>query len=156
MLRHRQTGKVLTLKAGMRACRSTCVRVRGLGRRGGGEHVALFFRGPALNDDGGRSKLQALGYDILPSTTAVFSYAIGSRKLSPNEQFFCWSSNSSKFATNNSNKTRHVIYSRQQSLHQRKWNHKRLNRDGTLFLTRGGCVSCLRACFGARLLLQSY
>ena len=28
-----------------------------------------------------------------------------------------------------------------------------MNRDGTLFLTRGGCVSCLRACFGARLLL---
>ena len=28
------------------------------------------------------------GYDILPSTTAVFSYAIGSRKLSANEQFF--------------------------------------------------------------------
>ena len=26
-------------------------------------------------------KLQALVYDILPSTTAVFSYAIGSRKL---------------------------------------------------------------------------
>ena len=25
-----------------------------------------------------------------------------------------------------------------------------------LFLTRGGCVSCLRACLGARLLLQSY
>ena len=35
------------------------------------------------------SKLQALVYDILPSTTAVFSYAIGSRKLSANEQFFC-------------------------------------------------------------------
>ena len=34
------------------------------------------------------SKLQALVYDILPSTTAVFSYAIGSRKLSTNEQFF--------------------------------------------------------------------
>ena len=33
-------------------------------------------------------KLQALLYDILPSTTAVFSYAIGSRKLSVNEQFF--------------------------------------------------------------------
>ena len=31
---------------------------------------------------------QALVYDILPSTTAVFSYAIGSRKLSVNEQFF--------------------------------------------------------------------
>ena len=35
-----------------------------------------------------RRKLQALVYDILPSTTAVFSYAIGSRKLSANEQFF--------------------------------------------------------------------
>ena len=33
------------------------------------------------------SKLQALSYDILPSTTAVFSNAIGSRKLSANEQF---------------------------------------------------------------------
>ena len=34
------------------------------------------------------AKLQALVYDILPSTTAVFSYAIGSRKLSANEQLF--------------------------------------------------------------------
>ena len=33
-------------------------------------------------------KPQALVYDILPSTTAVFSYVIGSRKLSANEQFF--------------------------------------------------------------------
>ena len=33
-------------------------------------------------------KLQALVYDILPSATGVFSYAIGSRKLSANEQFF--------------------------------------------------------------------
>ena len=33
-------------------------------------------------------KLQALVSDILPSTTAVFSYAIGSRQLSANEQFF--------------------------------------------------------------------
>ena len=56
---------------------------------------------------GGRTKLQALVYDIFPSTTAVFSYAIGSRKLSANEQFFvccCWCSNSTKFVTN-SNKT---------------------------------------------------
>jgi len=51
-------------------------------------------------------KLQAMVYDILPSTTAVFSYAIGSRKLSANEQFFCWCSDSSKFVTNNLNKTR--------------------------------------------------
>ena len=49
-------------------------------------------------------KLQALVYDILPSTTVVFSYAIGSRKLSANKQFFCWCSNSSTFITNNSNK----------------------------------------------------
>ena len=33
-------------------------------------------------------ELKALIYDIFPSTTAVFSYAIGSRKLSANEQFF--------------------------------------------------------------------
>ena len=37
--------------------------------------------------DSGDTKLQALVYDILPSTTAVFSYAIGSRKLSANKQF---------------------------------------------------------------------
>ena len=34
------------------------------------------------------SKLQTLVYDILPSTTAVFSYAIGSSELSANEPFF--------------------------------------------------------------------
>ena len=34
---------------------------------------------------GAGDKLQALVYDILPSTTAVFSYAIGSGKLSANE-----------------------------------------------------------------------
>ena len=33
-------------------------------------------------------KLQVLVYDILPSTTAVFSYVTGPRKLSANEQFF--------------------------------------------------------------------
>ena len=34
------------------------------------------------------ARLQALVYDILPLTTDVFSYAIRSRKLSANEQFF--------------------------------------------------------------------
>ena len=34
-------------------------------------------------------KLQALVYDLLPSTTAVFSYAIRSWKLSANDQFCC-------------------------------------------------------------------
>ena len=50
--------------------------------------VALSSRSLALRTHGGpRPKLQALVYDILPSTTAVFSNAIGSRKLSANEQF---------------------------------------------------------------------
>ena len=31
-----------------------------------------------------------------------------------------------------------------------------MNRDGTLFFTRGGRVSYLRACLGVRLLSQSY
>ena len=34
------------------------------------------------------ASFQALVYDTLPSTIAVFSYAIGSNKLSANEQFF--------------------------------------------------------------------
>ena len=36
---------------------------------------------------GGEAKLQALVYDIFPTTIAVISYAIGSRKLSANEFF---------------------------------------------------------------------
>ena len=43
---------------------------------------------PLLGIDMLDHKLQALVYDILPSTTAVFSYVIGSRKLSANEQGF--------------------------------------------------------------------
>ena len=35
-----------------------------------------------------QTKLQALVYDILPSTTALFSYATGPWKLSANEQVF--------------------------------------------------------------------
>ena len=57
-----------------------------------------------------RAKLQAPVCDILPSTTAVFIYAIGSTKLSANEQFFCWRSNSSKFVTNNSNYIRRLFH----------------------------------------------
>ncbi len=58
--------------------------------KGGGDNSA---RGPRLlhmvtRADSAPSRLQALVYDILPLTTAVFSYPIGSRKLSANEQFF--------------------------------------------------------------------
>ena len=101
-------------------------------------------------------KLPALVYDILPSTTAIFSYVIGSRKLSANEQFFvgaqtvvsllqtiqikqCVSFIAANKVYTSTNKTTIV------------WIETEL-----FFSTRGGCVSCLRACLGARLLLQSY
>ena len=61
------------------------------------------------------STLQALVYHSLPSTTALFSYAIGSRKLSANEKFFVGAQ-----IVVISDKTRCIIYSRQQSLHQLK------------------------------------
>ena len=60
-----------------------------------------------------RDKLQALVYDILPSITAVFNYAIGSRRravFSFSFLFVCWCSNSSKFVTNNSNYIRRLFY----------------------------------------------
>ena len=77
---------------------------------------------PCVVDGRSRNPLYYYYYIIIIIilTTAVFSYAIGSRKRSANEQFFCWCSNSSKFVTNNSNKTKRVIYSLQQSLHQHK------------------------------------
>ena len=48
-----------------------------------------IHRTPLSPSDYLGDELQALVYDILPSTTAVFSYAIGSRNLSAtDEQFF--------------------------------------------------------------------
>ena len=58
------------------------------------KHICLlcqsmcYSAGFSLSSVWRHSKLQALVYDSLPSTTVVFSYAIGSRKLSANEQFF--------------------------------------------------------------------
>ena len=74
-------------------------------------------------------KLQALVYDILPSTTAVFSYVIGSRKLSVEEQF--WVSAQTVVSLLQTTQiisdvcfiTDYVAYASQ----------NRLNRDGTLF-----------------------
>ena len=40
----------------------------------------------------------------------LFSYTIVSRKLSANEQVFCWCSNSSKFVTNNSDYITRLFY----------------------------------------------
>ena len=53
---------------------------------------------------------QALVYAILPSTTAVFIYVVGSRKLSASEQFFCWCSNRSKFVTKDLDNIRRLFY----------------------------------------------
>ena len=119
-------------------------------------HVAFLSVTPRVIN---RAKLQALVYDILPSTTAVFSYAIGSRKLSANEQFFVGAQTvvsllqttqikqDVSFITTNkvytiTNKTTIV------------WIETEL--FFSFFFNRGGCVSCLRACLGDRLLLQSY
>ena len=59
-------------------------------RRGVPEfNVALRPQRPyGLLRDTGSPTLQGLVHDTLASTIAVFSYAIGSRKLSANEQFF--------------------------------------------------------------------
>ena len=60
---------------------------------------------------GGGGKLQALVYDILPSATAVFSYAFGSRKLPANKQFFVGAQTVViKFVTNNSDYIRRLFY----------------------------------------------
>ena len=81
-------------------------------------------------------------YDIIPSTTAVFSYAIGPRKLSANEQFFVGAQTvvsllqTSQITSDVCFITDHVAYASSD-----KTSH--LNRDRTLlFFTRGGCVSC--------------
>ena len=64
-------------------------------------------------------KLPALVYNILPSTTAVFSYAIRSWKLSANEQFFVGAQTVVSLLQTTQIK-QGVIYSHQQSLHQHK------------------------------------
>ena len=108
-------------------------------------------------------KLQALVYDILPSTTAVFSYAIRSRKLSANEHFVVVVVGAqtevillqtTQIISNVCYITDHVAYASS--------NKTKIVRIETelsfflLFFTCGGCLSCLRACLGARLLPQSY
>ena len=103
-------------------------------------------------------KLQALVYNVLPSTTAIFSYAIGSRKLSANEQFFVGAqtevslSQTTQIISDVCFTTDHVAYTSS--------NKTKIVRTKTelffSFFTRGGCALCLRACLGARLLPQSY
>ncbi len=104
---------------------------------------------------GSRGKLQALVYDILPSTTAVFSYAIGSRKLSANEQFFVGAQTAVSLLQTTQIK-QSVSFIAADKVYTSTNKTTIVWIETELFFTRGGCVSCLRACFGARLLLQSY
>ena len=100
-------------------------------------------------------KLQALVYDFLPSTTAVFSYATGSTKLSANEQFFVGAPTVvSLLQTTHIKQGVSFIAANKVDTSTNKTTIVWIETELFLFLTRGGCVSCLRACFGARLLLQ--
>ena len=105
------------------------------------------------------SKLQALVYDILPSTTAIFtkfSYAIRSRKLSANEQFFVGAQSvvcllqTTQIISDICFITDHVAYasSNKPKSFESRWH--------SFFFTWGGCASCLRACLGTRLLRTSH
>ena len=122
---------------------------------------------PSRFSDRGRDssggKLQALVY-ILLSTTAVFSYAIGPRKLSANEQFFVGAQTvvsllqTTQIISDVCFITDHVQI-KPKSFESRRNSFPLLFFNiffFFFFFTRGGCISCLRACFGARLLLQSY
>ena len=99
-------------------------------------------------------KLQALVYDMLPSTTAVFSYAIGSRKLSPNEHFFVGAQTevsllqTTQIISDVSFITDHVAYASSNK------NHNRLNRDGTLFFFYPGWMRFMSTWVLWRLLLS--
>ena len=112
-----------------------------------------------------RTHTPRLVYDILPSTTAVFSYAIGSRKLSANEQFFVGAQTILSLLQTIQIKQgvsfRIIAAANKVSTSANKTTIVWIETELLFFFlfffcARGGCVSCLRACFGARLLLQSY
>ena len=91
----------------------------------------------------------------------MFSYAIGPRKLSANEQGFFLGAQTVVSLLQTTQIISDVCFMLPCCLRQLKSSQNRSNRRGTLlfsffFLTRGGCVSCLRACLGARLLPQFY
>ena len=89
-------------------------------------------------------KLQALAYDILPSTTAIFNYITGSWKLSANEQFFVGA------------QTVVSLLQTTQIISEAQIKPKPFESRWNFFFTLGGCVWCLHVCLRTRLLLRSY
>ena len=79
-------------------------------------------------------------------TTAVFSYAIGPWKLSANEQFCVGAQTvvrllqTTQIISDVYFITDHVVYA--------SWNKPKIVwiEEDPFYFTRGGCVSCLRAC----------
>ena len=104
-----------------------------------------------------QDKLQALVYDILPSTTAVFNDTIGSRKLSANEQFFVGAQTVvSLLQTTEIKQGVSFTATNKVYTNTNKTTIVQIETELFFFFTRRGCVSCLHACFGVRLLPQSY
>ena len=101
------------------------------------------------------ARLQALVYDILPSTTAVFSYAIGSRKLSANEQFFVGAQTVISLLQTTQIK-QGVPFIAANKVYNSTNKTTMVWIETEFFFYPGWmCLTCLRACFGARLLLRS-
>ena len=97
-------------------------------------------------------KLQALVYDILPSTTAVFSHAIESRKLSANEYFFVGAQTVVRLLqTTQIKQGVSVIAANKVYTSANKTTIVWVETELSFFF-----YPCLRACLGARLLPQSY
>ena len=119
-----------------------------------GVFVFVFFKFELRR---AQPKLQAMVYDIIPSTTALFSYAIGSRKLSANEQFFVGAQTVvSLLQTTQIKQGVSFIAANKVYTSTSKTTIVWIETVLFLFFTRGGCVSCLHVCLGARLLLRSH
>ena len=87
-----------------------------------------------------------------------FSYAIGSRKLSANKQSFVGAQTLlSLLQTTQIKQGVSLIAANKVYTSTNKTTVVSIETELFFFLFYpGGCVSCLRACFGARLLLRSY
>ena len=100
-------------------------------------------------------KLQALVYNILPSTTAVFSYTIRSRIRSAHERFFVGAQTVVSLLQTTQIK-QGMSFTATKKFTPTQIKPQSFESRQNSFFTWGGCASCLRGCLGARLLPQSY